>query len=338
MGNLGLGFSQLDKDEKFAYSILEEALKRQQTSCDISKINRSVDIMHVLTIVLGDNPEIIYFNKTMIRTVRSLFAKQLSFSSCLSKKQTEKVNLELKKALEDAVWEIDKHAKDDKEILRGISEYLQRTVTYDRDELNCAMRGKSQNFMAHNAYGALVMHKAVCDGFSSAYSLIAQYFGFKCMIVDGKSSYQTNAKVNHAWNIIEFNGKYFHVDSTWDVNTYEVIHEYSYDYFGLDDDEVSVDHDWDYKTTPKCNSNELSYFVSNNLYAQSESQIEEIIYRCFKRGDKVVRIRISASLPLNGDAETELRKIISKASSRADICRQFNYMWQDSTRCLIIKL
>lgn len=37
--------------------------------------------------------------------------------------------------------------------------------------------------MSHNAYGVLVNKTGVCDGISSAFSLIAQSMGFEC---DGK--------------------------------------------------------------------------------------------------------------------------------------------------------
>lgn len=338
VNNLGLGYIQLNPDEKLAYTILLEALNRQQSFCDVSKVKKSVNLMRVLTTVIGDNPYIIYFDKTMIRTMEGLFRKQLDFVGCLEKRQAEQLNIELKKALEDVVWEIDKNAKDDKEILLGISEYLQRTTTYDNEELHYMMYGRSKNLMSHNPYGVLVKHKAVCDGFSSAYSLIAQYFGFKCMIVEGKSSYHRNAKVKHAWNIIEYNGEYFHIDSTWDVNTYEVIKEYSYDYFGLDDDEISIDHDWDFRITPKCKSSKLSYFKIKNLLANSEAQIEEIIYRCMKRNEAVIRLKVSPTVFLKNNAEQFLKDNIIKAASRLGIYKSFEYVWQENTRCLMIKI
>ena len=336
MNGYGMGFVCLNKDEQLAYDLFEEALRRKATSCDISRVKRSVNLMRVLTAVLGDNPDIIYLNKTMIRTLGSFFGKQISFVGCLPRKQAELCDIQLKKALEAAVWEIDKKAKNDKEILMGISEYLQRNVKYDMDELNSAARGKSISPMSHNAYGALVNHRAVCDGFSSAYALIVQYFGMRCMIVEGQSSYHGLSKTAHAWNIIEYDEDYFHVDSTWDANTYETIRTCSYDYFGLDDDEIAVDHEWDYKTTLRCSSNKLSYFVSNGLYAYSESQIEDIISRQMKRHEKVIRLKISPGISLNGDGQSQLEKIMMAAASRNCIATPYHYTWQSATRCLII--
>lgn len=338
MNNLGLSYHYLNAEEQNAYTIIYDALIKQQTSCDISRVKRSVDLMKVLLCVLGDNPSIIYFNKTMLRVMGGLFSKQMSFSGCLNKRQTEKMNQELKQALEDAVWEIDKQAKNDKDILRGITEYLQRTAVYDRDEFNSAMRGKSRNPMAHNAYGALVQNKAVCDGFASAYALIAQYFGFRCMVVNGTSAFRSNPKVEHSWNIIEYDGNFYHIDATWDENAYEVTSEYSYDYFGLTDDEVSLDHDWDYKMTPKCNGNGLSYYIDNGLYANSESQIEEIICRCLKRKDMIIRLKVSPGISLGSDENDYISCVLNKSASRLALCISYSYMWEPATRCLFIKI
>lgn len=338
MNEFGLGYAYLNRDEQFAYDLFLDALTRKATACDISRVKRNVNLMKVLNTVLGDNPSIIYFNKTMIKTLGGFLGKQMSFVGCMNKKMAEQCDLQMKKALEDAVWEIDKNARNDKEILMGISEFLQRNVKYDMDELNSSSRGKSKSPMSHNAYGALVNHLAVCDGFSSAYALIAQYFGMKCMLVEGKSSYNSSSKIEHAWNVIEYEKEYFHIDSTWDTNAYETLKAYSYNYFGLDDDEIAVDHEWDISTTPKCNSNKLSYYVSNGLYAYSESQIEDIITKLMKCHKNVIQLKVSPQVVLSGDGQKQLERIMMSAVSRSCFTKPYQYAWQPSTRCLIITL
>ncbi len=338
MNTYGLGYGQLNKDEQVAYGLFEEAMRRQAASCDISRVKRNVNIMEVLATVLGDNPDIIYFNKTMIRTIGSFYSKQMNFVGCLNKRQAEQCGIQLKKALENAVWEIDKNAKNDKEILMGISEFLQRNVKYDTDELKSIERGKSRTPMSHNAYGALVNHLAVCDGFASAFSLIAQYFGMKGMLVKGKSSYRHTSKVDHVWNIMEYQGEFFHIDATWDTNTYETTHMYSYDYFGLDDDEIAVDHEWDFRSTPKCGSQKLSYFIANHLYAYSESQIEDIISKHIKYRNKTMQLKISPAISMGSNPLKYLEEKIMSAASRSGYTSQFYYTWQEATRCLTITL
>lgn len=338
MDEFGLGYNFLNPDEQTAYQILYDALVQHRTSCDISRVKRGVDISKVMSTVMGDNPEIIYINKTLLRTMSGIFVKQLSFTGCIPQSQIKKKEQQLESAVNDAVWEIDKTAHNDKEILQGISEYLQRNVVYDYDEYASYMRrnAKAKFPDAHNAYGALVNHKAVCDGFSSAYAIIAKSFGFKCMLAEGKSSFENNGKVDHAWNIVEYEKQFYHIDSTWDANAYAVSNKYSYVYFGLDDDEILLDHDWDYHYTPICKGNKLSYYWSNGLVVQSESQIETIIKREFKKGKSEVRIRISGRINIDGSKywTDKLPQIMSSAG----IYKAFKYMWNEHARCLIIYL
>lgn len=336
MNQLGLGYLHLNPDEKFAYDLIYQTFLNHDSSCDISKVKRNVNTVKIIQTVLGDNPSIVYFNKTLLRTMSGIFGKQMSLAGCLTKIQAIKKEEQLKKALEDAVWQIDKSAHNDREILQGITEYLQKNVLYDYDELNSISRGRSRFHNSHNAYGALINRKAVCDGFSSAYSLIAQFFGFKTMLVEGKSSYNNTGKVDHAWNIVEYENKFYHIDATWDANTYAVSKKISYSYFGLDDDEISLDHDWDYHYTPICNSNKLSYYWCNGLVAQSESQIESIIVRELRKCNTSIHLRILDSIALPMDADKYWAQLLPIMFGTAGVYRTFKYIWSKHTRCLSV--
>lgn len=48
MSRLGVGRNQLNTEEMYAYSLIEDALRKYATTCDISKVHRTVDIMKVL--------------------------------------------------------------------------------------------------------------------------------------------------------------------------------------------------------------------------------------------------------------------------------------------------
>ena len=92
----------------------------------------------------------------------------------------------------------------------------------------------------------------------------------------------------------------------------------------------------DYHYTPICKGNKLSYYWSNGLVVQSESQIETIIKREFKKGKSEVRIRISGGINIDGSKywTDKLPQIMSSAG----IYKAFKYMWNEHARCLIIYL
>ena len=276
----GLGYQRLSPIEKKAYSIFCNNFSVFSSTIDISNIDRSIDIMKVLQVVLSDNPEIIYFNKTQIKITTSLFGrKQAILIGCPTLSQIMQLNKQLENEVDAVINFVRQKSQTSQyELLKSIYEYLQSNVTYDEQELdNCGKRGLSRTPMAHNAYGALVKKSAVCDGISSAFSLIAKRLGIECMVVSGKSAFRTTGFNEHAWNIIKINNKYYHIDATWDINKFSELKEYAYDYFCLEDDEIIIDHDWDIKTTPACTHSDLSYYFKNNIYANNMAQISNII-------------------------------------------------------------
>lgn len=84
-----------------------------------------------------------------------------------------------------------------------VHDYLAKTVSYDYADYD-ANTVTSENA---SAYSALVKHTAVCEGYALAYSLLMNILGVPTIMVSG---------INHAWDMVNLNGKWYHVDVTWD--------------------------------------------------------------------------------------------------------------------------
>ena len=121
-------------------------------------------------------------------------------------------------------------------------------VTYDLDAPN-----------AHNAYGALVEGRAVCEGYAEALQVLLHRAHIKSMLVFGSSvNPSTGAPEGHAWNMVEIDGNYYHVDLTWndqETNTYHA-------YFNQTDAVMSEDHTVDPTpyALPACEATDALYF------------------------------------------------------------------------------
>ena len=61
----------------------------------------------------------------------------------------------------------------------------------------------------HNAFNALVEGSSVCQGYSVAYRYLCSLAGLDAKVVSSN-------ELNHAWNIVTYNGQYYFVDTTWD--------------------------------------------------------------------------------------------------------------------------
>jgi hypothetical protein len=105
------------------------------------------------------------------------------------------------------------------EKLLSIHDELAERITYD-DTLDSA----------HDAYGALVKGRAVCEGYAEAFKLLCDREGIPCILVVGKGV-TSSITEDHMWNAVRMeDGKWYGVDVTWDDQTESNGHIY-HDFF-----------------------------------------------------------------------------------------------------------
>jgi hypothetical protein len=85
------------------------------------------------------------------------------------------------------------------EIALAIHDYLTVQGSYD------------YTYTKFDAYSMIVTRTGVCQSYALAYKYLANKMGIECELV-------TSDEINHAWNIVNINGLYYHVDTTWDDN------------------------------------------------------------------------------------------------------------------------
>lgn len=101
-----------------------------------------------------------------------------------------------------------------------------------------------------SAYGALINNRCVCQGYSEAYKRLLDEAKIACNVICGKIR---GSKENHAWNVVSFNGKnYYHVDVTWDAGKDKP----RFDYYGLNDVQMSKDRIWTRPSNILCSGGE----------------------------------------------------------------------------------
>lgn len=124
---------------------------------------------------------------------------------------------------------------------------------------------------AHNAYGALVDKKAVCDGYSKALQHLLRKCGIQALVVTGV------ANTGHAWNIVKIDGKYYHTDATFDDASNDLFHEY----FNVSTNTITKDrtiNDMGFDI-PNCDSDEANFFSVNSErnISMSSCSVDKIV-------------------------------------------------------------
>ena len=150
------------------------------------------------------------------------------------------------------------------DMVRGISgsmsEYDREKLLHDRLAEKVVYDGSAP--YAHNAYGALVQGKAVCEGYAKAFQVVLRQLGIQSFIITGSSvNPSTGRPEGHAWNAVRIDGKYYHVDVTWDDQGENIF----YAYFNKSTAVLQEDHaiEETVYALPVCSSEDADYFTLN---------------------------------------------------------------------------
>lgn len=123
--------------------------------------------------------------------------------------------------------------------------YLATTVTYFDDTSASELKKSYQQ----SAYGALVKHSCVCQGYAEAFYRLMEAAGITADVVCGTVAGEAD---HHAWNTVTLkDGTSYHVDATWSRrDDGRVI----YDYYGLRDGDLSGSRRWNRACHVSCTS------------------------------------------------------------------------------------
>ena len=334
----GLGYKHLSAKEQKAYNLMLPAFSSMSGYIDFPGAVRDVDLMNIMHIALGDNPIITYFDKTYVRFEEFVRGKRMILTGVRPKFQAKKRDAVLNEISGRIISSLRAKAGDEYSILIGLYEFIQKTVKYDDNQLNAIERGRSISPDSHNAYGALVHNLAVCDGFSSAFSLLAKGLGFESMLVSGNSAYRSASFVEHAWNIIKVQDRYYHLDVTWDTRDCKEFDGFSYTYFLLSDKEIKRDHVWDRKMAPACSCDNLSYYAKNGLLVNNAAELKGVFKTLNKNHNKVFKVKLSDRFILPENPGDYLAQVLLKEIAATGKRVQISYTWDENVRCFFAKV
>lgn len=144
----------------------------------------------------------------------------------------------------------------DYEKVKYVFENLIREVDYDKGAEN------SQNIIS-----TFINKKTVCQGYASATLYLLERLDIPCVIVTGSANGEA-----HAWNLVQVDGEYYYMDTTWGNSTYlnedsQEAKMVNYGYLLFTTEEMSVTHTPDdHMKLPECTAITNNYFVREGLY------------------------------------------------------------------------
>jgi len=95
-----------------------------------------------------------------------------------------------------------------------------------------------------SAESVLIDGSGQCQGYAEAMSLLLGLSGIPSKIISGSARGADGTDVAHAWNLVSIDGRWYHVDVTWDDPVPDTGDYASRTYMNRSDDFMRTDHTW----------------------------------------------------------------------------------------------
>lgn len=272
-----------DDSKKVLYNIILNGMLNLSDEVNVlNYVKNENDVSSTFDLVLREHPEIFYFQRDESRY--SPANGVISIKYGYSKAQINEMRNQLNNKVDEIISKCIKSGASDFEKELAVHDYIVLNTSYDSENVN----KNSIPPLSHTAYGVLVNKVGVCDGYAGAMMLILNKIGVETMYVGGKAE-----GVDHAWNIVKIDGKYYQVDATWDDPSPDRKGYVSHAYFNVADNQILKDHTIDTYNYPKCTSSEANYFIKNNLEVNNYNEFYNTVKQILNSRKTSVQCKVN---------------------------------------------
>ena len=234
-----LRYYDLSADERQLYDILAEGIANFDLSIEYPARYTRWDVEKVGKIVGQTLPECFWYdglyNKDYdAHVIRPVYAvDNVPFNGYNHQPTPQEVAAakawlaEAKVAIDEAVAGLPiRDGMTPYEIEKAVHDWFCQNIMYEE-----VVKQESSPYVNKNprtAYGALVQKEANCYGYAKAFQYVMLLHGVDCLKVSG---------IGHAWNLIQLDGEWYNIDTTWDASASQRNPQggISYDYFNKTD-------------------------------------------------------------------------------------------------------
>ncbi len=184
----------------------------------------------------------------------------------------------------------------------GMSDWAKIKYIHDFIALNCQYDSYAPN--PDTAYGVLVEGRAMCEGYSKTFALMCNRAGIECLTVTGEAD-GGNGPEKHMWNMVRYNGEWYHIDVTWDdpASLDFLATNIDYSYFMVTTSQIRQDHTQInnnmFFDTPTATATDGNYYLKKGAYIWSYEDVEEVIVKQIIRACElgIDTVHIKAATP-----------------------------------------
>ncbi len=173
--------------------------------------------------------------------------------------------------------------------VRYVYEYLINHTEYD------VTADDNQNICS-----VFIQGKSVCQGYAKATQYLLNKLGIPATLVLGRVS----SGENHAWNLVQIDGDWYHVDTTWGDASYQAVGSetfprqqvlgVNYDYLCVTTEQIKITHVIDNPVAlPNCTAMAANYYVREGLYFTEvgEEQLSQSFAKAYAEGRESITVK-----------------------------------------------
>lgn len=286
----GYAYGKLSEEEQELYLEIRDALVQFEEDVKLSSCDKE-EISHVFQCVLNDHPEIFYVEGyTYTEYTLGDILKKITFTGSYRFNQEEIAQKQrlIDNYVNQCLGGMPENA-DDYTKVKYIYEYLIHHTEYD------AAVEDNQNICS-----VFIEGRSVCQGYAKATQYLLNKAGVFATLVLGR----VVGGEGHAWNLVQIDGQYYYVDTTWGDASYqavggtgypgEKIPTINYDYLCVPTAQMNLTHTLDNVVElPECNSMAANYYVREGFYFTewNEEQVERIFREEYEKGSAYVTLK-----------------------------------------------
>lgn len=161
----------------------------------------------------------------------------------------------------------------------AVHDYISGTALYS-NELLAALNTSFTFDWGITAYGAMIDHLTICQGYADAFDMLTSMMGFNCTQVAGSGGGEL-----HNWALIELDGNWYHVDCTWDATAFPGGDgTCSKAYLFVSDQQMRRTHSWEAEEYPAATDDSGWYYTAKELTVTNQEELEAKVGAALQEG------------------------------------------------------
>lgn len=311
-------YNLLNREQKQAYHAIRTGLEALAPSFSVPRLSGAefADIFFCLRL---DHPALFYCPRYSYRFYQQAesveFIPEYLFPKAKVMDHKAAMAARLKKLARPAMQ------LSPEEKLLYIHDFICRNVRYD----------KLKKAYSHEIIGPLGQGVGVCEGIAKAVKLLCDELGIWCIIAISGNNPEKGIKYRHAWNIVRLNGKYYHLDATFDnsLGRGELIR---YDYFLQNDAQIFRDHEPVLWPVPECADGARAYYREKKLSFTKYEDVRKRAAQAVRKGKPLIFHWRGGYL--TREVAVELLRIFEEEGAKKGLHPALSLNWPQAVLCV----